>query len=175
MKFSWSRSSTVRRSMAAGTKSKPVLEQRIASDGERLWHMQRFGHCCPRHAAASNSKDNHSRSIILDGERGNWKTVRSSDELRWTIKWWITGRFFCSRKQTQVIFGSLVNQPVFQFQHSCLLLWIWLQDIYKYVWILPFKFEPIKDDGPPKHNLLRKHWWAMIEFALWSCCSVHIN
>lgn len=68
MKFSWSRSSTVRRSMAAGTNSKPVLEQSIASDGERLWHIQRFGHGCPLHAAASNSKGNHSRSIILHWE-----------------------------------------------------------------------------------------------------------
>lgn len=62
--------------MAAGTNSKPVLEQRIASDGERLWHMQRFGHGCPLHAAASNSKDNHSRSIILYWKQVNWKTGR---------------------------------------------------------------------------------------------------
>lgn len=62
--------------MAAGTKSKPVLEQRIASDGERLWHIQRFGHGCPLQAAASNSKENHSRSIILHRELGNWKTER---------------------------------------------------------------------------------------------------
>lgn len=64
IKFSWSRNSTVRRSMAAGTKSKPVLEQRMASDGDKLWHMQRFGHGCPLHAAASNSRENHSRSIV---------------------------------------------------------------------------------------------------------------
>lgn len=72
MKFSWRRSSTVLRSMAAGTKSKPVLEQRMASDGERLWHMQRFGHGCPLHADASNSRENHSRSIILHWEQDNW-------------------------------------------------------------------------------------------------------
>lgn len=72
MKFSWRRSSTVLRSMAVGTKSKPVLEQRMASDGERLWHIQRFGHDCPLHAAASNSRENHSRSIILYWEQDNW-------------------------------------------------------------------------------------------------------
>ncbi|TNN34233.1 hypothetical protein EYF80_055606 [Liparis tanakae] len=66
--------STVRRSMAAGINSKPVLEQRMASDGERLWHMQRLGHGWPRHAAASSSRENHSRSMMLHRERGNWKT-----------------------------------------------------------------------------------------------------
>lgn len=59
--------------MAAGTKSKPVLEQRMASDGERLWHMQRFGHGCALHAVASSSRESHSRSIILHWmEQDNW-------------------------------------------------------------------------------------------------------
>lgn len=77
MKFSWSRSSTVRRSIAEGTNSKPVLEQRMARDGERLWHMQRLGHGCPLHTAASNSKDNHSLSILLHLKQGNWNTQRN--------------------------------------------------------------------------------------------------
>lgn len=62
--------------MAAGTKSKPVLEQRMARDGERLWHIQRFGHGCALHAAASNSRENHSRSIILHWEQDNWGEKR---------------------------------------------------------------------------------------------------
>lgn len=80
MKFSWSRSSTVRRSIATGTNSKPVLEQRMARDGERLWHMQRFGQGCPLHTATSSSKDNHSRSIILHMERGNWREKTKRNE-----------------------------------------------------------------------------------------------
>lgn len=76
--------------MVPGTNSKPVLEQRMASDGERLWHMQRFGHGCPLHAAASNSKENHNCSIILHREPGNWKTggkrAMTLSGSKWTIK-----------------------------------------------------------------------------------------
>lgn len=67
--------------MAAGTKSKPVLEQRMASDGERLWHIQRFGHGCALHAVASNSRENHSRSIILHWERDNWGKKKITKRL----------------------------------------------------------------------------------------------
>lgn len=77
IKFSVSRSSTVRRSMTVGTKSRPVLAQRMASEGDRFWHMQRLGHSCPLVETASINKEKISRSIL---PRAFWETARQRRE-----------------------------------------------------------------------------------------------